>query len=122
MAVKDWAVGVNTKVLRDGTSWGEFAGFISDDTRSGKVKRRLAHSQTKRIFNVAINMTKTEYDLFHTWYVNDLSYGLYAFNFPKIDSEDKSILRPYRFTSDGAPQYSNTGGKIIKVTMQWEEV
>ena len=67
-------------------------------------------------------MNTAEYDDFHSWYVNDLKYGLYAFNFPRIDSTDKTVTRVYRFTSDGAPQYSNRSGKIIQATMKWEEV
>ena len=69
-----------------------------------------------------MHFTTAEYSYFRDWYLNDLRYGLYAFYFPRIDTEDKSVLRTYRFTAEGAPKYSNAGGNIISVSMEWEEV
>lgn len=116
-----WAEGVNTRVLRNGTSWQNICGFIEDETRSGKRKRRLYASQTKRQFSVKMNFNIEEYEIFNSWYENTLKYGLYPFAFPEIDGSADSGYRLYRFTSEGYPKYSNPSGNRIECIMQWEE-
>lgn len=118
MAVQ-WAEYVNQKVRRDGTSWGEIEGFISDPTLSGKQKRRMSASMAKRTFNVSFLFSYNEYLLFSNWYQNSIKYGTLSFEFPKIDGTGNA---EYRIASGGAPQYSNQSGKVIQCTMVWEEV
>lgn len=117
----DWIDGVNKRVQRNGTSWQDIQGFICDKTRSGKQKRRLSASQEKKQYNVSFIFNYKEYLLFSDWYRNTLRYGLHSFYFPKID-EINGDNTEYRFADGGSPQYENTSGKIIKVTMIWEEV
>lgn len=122
--VMKWADGVNKRVLRDGTSWQNNTQFIEDETRSGKRKRRMYATQTKRTFSVKMRLTEKEYHLFDDWFVNTLKHGFYAFAFPVIDNSNRDFMagKIYRFTNDGAPQYSNISGKLIDVSMKWEEM
>ena len=113
-----WDSHVNQLARRD-TTWSEITGFISDETLSGKTKRRMAHSLAKRPFSVTMIFTYDEYLYFSYWYKNTIKYGTLSFEFPKIDGSGNA---EYRFTSDGAPQYSQTSGKLITCTMGWEEV
>lgn len=115
-----WASGVNQNILRDGASWNTPANFIEDETRSGKRKRRLYATQSKRIWTITMHFTHTEYTTFDTWFKNDLKYGLYPFYFPAVDKSVNSN-KVYRFTPDGEPQYTNPSGKIVRCTMKWEE-
>lgn len=114
-----WATGVNQKVRREGTSWSEIEGFISDPTLSGKQKRRMHASMAKRQFTVSFLFNYNEYLLFSAWYQDDIKYGTLSFSFPKIDGAGDG---EYRIASGGAPQYSNQSGKQIQCTMTWEEV
>lgn len=118
MAVQWDVEHVNQKIRRD-TTWNEIQGFISDPTLSGKQKRRLAHSMTKRPFHVTMLFNYTEYQWFSRWYQEDLKYGTYSFEFPKIDGTGNS---EYRFAEGGEPSYSNEIGKLIRCSMSWEEV
>ena len=113
---------VNTKVLRNGTDWSEPVTIIEDKTRSGKVKRRLAFSSEKRKFQVAFTFTVTEYNAFREWFDVVLRKGMYSFNFPQIDSTDKTQMKEYRISKDGFPKYSNESGKLLKCSMTWEEL
>lgn len=120
--VKGWPSDVNKRILRDGTQWDNPTQFIEDETRSGKRKRRLYATQSKKSFSVKMRFTENEYHIFETWFEDILYSGLYSFNFPMIDSSGKTVSKIYRFTSDGAPQYSNPSGKYIDVSMKWEEM
>ena len=120
MAIQ-WDSNVNKRILRDGTSWSNIVGFKSDETRSGKTKRRSYHSQEKRQFSIKMRFTVEEYMYFSNWYKNTIKQGLYAFEFPKIDSISETLV-VYRFTTDGSPQFTNPSGDIIDCTMKWEEV
>lgn len=112
------------KVLRNGTNWSEIEGFIEDKTRSGKGKRRLSASQSKRQFNVKIRFKFEEQQRFSAWYQNECRYGLYSFGYPRIDEvgHNTSHIREYRFAKGGQPKYSNPSGNLIDCTMVWEEV
>ena len=68
-----------------------------------------------------MRFTVSEYETFDTWFNSTLKFGLYPFYFPKIDSTTGTNAI-YRFTSDGAPQYSNPSGKFIDCSMKWEEL
>lgn len=118
--IVDWASGVNTKILRSGTSWAEVPKYIEDVSRSGKVKRRMYHSQEKKPFAVTMRFTIEEYEDFTEWYnITDMA-GLYDFNFPQIDEEGHVTSKVYRFAT--APQYSNPNGDMIECSMGWYEV
>ena len=113
-----WCETVNQKVLKE-SSWSEVIGFLSDETLSGKTKRRYAHSLAKRPISVNMLFTYDEYEDFTYWYNNTIKRGTLSFIFPRIDGTGDA---EYRFASNGAPSYSNNSGKIIKCSMQWEEV
>lgn len=121
MAV-NWDSNVNTRVMRNGTDWSEPETIIEDKTRSGKPKRRLAFSSERRKFNVAFKFNTDEYSAFRTWFVDYLRKGMNSFNFPKVDSLDKTVMQEYLIAKGGFPKYSNESGKIIRCTMIWEEV
>ena len=93
--------------------------MISDETLSGKTKRRMAHSLAKRPFSVSMIFDYNEYTYFTVWYRDTIKRGTLDFNFPKIDGTGDAV---YRFTQNGAPQYSNESGDLIRCTMEWEEV
>lgn len=123
MTTINWKSEINSKVLRNGTSWNEICGFISDTTRSGKAKRRLAHSMGKRTFSVKMRFTIPEYELFKQWYRSDLLYGANSFIFPHAVDEVDGIenATEYRFTSGSSPKYTNNSADYIDVSMEWEE-
>lgn len=118
MAVQ-WSEHVNQKVRRDGSSWSEITGFISDKTLSGKTKRRMSASMAKRPFQVSFIFDLTEYQYFSAWYQSDLKFGTLSFAFPKIDG---SGTAEYRIAEGGAPSYTNTSGNKIQCSMSWEEM
>lgn len=121
--VMKWAEGVNKRILKDST-WQNNTQFIEDETRSGKRKRRMYATQSRRAFSVKMRFTESEYHIFDDWFSNTLKHGLYSFVFPVIDNSNRNLManKIYRFTNDGAPQYSNTSGKLIDVSMKWEEM
>ena len=116
-----WNPNVNTKVRRDGTSWSNVQGFITDKTRSGKPKRRYSNSMIKRPFSVSFIFSLEEYEIFEEWYNNTILKGTRSFLFPKIDSVSGKYVE-YQIADGGAPSYSNPSGKRIRCTMKWEEV
>lgn len=120
--IRSWPEGVNQRILRDGTSWQTQIQFIEDETRSGKRKRRLSATQGKRPFSVKMRLSENEYHLFDAWFTNNLKGGLYSFYFPVIDNSNLTTFKVYRFSKDGAPQYSNPSGKLVDVSMKWEEM
>jgi len=113
---QDWASNVNQKIRRD-TTWSEISGYISDETLSGKTKRRMAHSLAKRPFSVSMLLSYDEYTRFTQWYNSTIKKGTLSFNFPKIDGTGTA---EYRFTSP--PTYTNESGQLIRCSMDWEEV
>lgn len=117
-----WADGVNKKVRRSGTSWNDQCGFVEDETRSGKTKRRLSHTMEKRKFSVSFLFDYSEYVIFKQWFNDVTKKGFYSFMFPQIDVLGGGADTEYRFVSDGAPKYSNPNGSKIEVSMDWEEV
>lgn len=120
--IKNWAIGVNQRILRDDASWQNPVQFIEDETRSGKRKRRLYATQQKKTFSVKMRFSETEYHIFDEWFEHEICSGLYSFNFPAVDSSGKTVSKIYRFTTDGAPQYSNSSGNYVNVSMKWEEM
>lgn len=116
-----WDGRINTRVIREGTSWNDIEGFIEDKTLSGKTKRRLSASMTKRVFSVKFIFNLEEYELFQNWYKQSILYGSVSFLFPQIDTVGGDY-KEYRIASGGAPNYSNRSGRIIECTMTWEEV
>lgn len=96
-------------------------GFIEDETRSGKTKRRIAHSMAKRKYSVNLLVEHSEYLIFKDWYRNELKNGFHSFMFPAIDMIGGGADTEYRFAKDSAPQYSNSGGTKIEISMEWEE-
>lgn len=117
----EWASNVNQKVLRNGTSWNNIIGFKTDETRSGKTKRRSFHSQELRVFTIKMMFNVTEYELFIDWYINNIKQGLLSFNFPKVDAINGEMY-VYRFSKDGMPQFNNPTGDLIECVMKWEEL
>ncbi len=121
MANISFPSGVNQRILRDGAGWDSPANFIEDATRSGKRKRRLYATLQKRKYQIAMRFTHTEYVTFDAWFTSTLKYGLYPFEFPCID-QSSNTMKLYRFTPDGAPQYTNPSGIIVGCSMTWEEM
>lgn len=117
-----WAIGVNTRVLRSGSSWNFINGVVEDETRSGKKKRRLLASMGNKQYSVNMRFSPTEYTLFKNWYENSCRYGFFSFQFPKIDSTNSLEMAEYRFVAGSEPSFSNPSGTIIECSMQWEEV
>lgn len=113
---------VNTNILRDGSSWVDSSQFVEDTTRSGKTKRRLANTGSKRQFTVRQIFTYNEYITFKSWYQNTCRKGFFSFAFPAIDIKGTRTLNEYRFVSGTAPEYSNILGDKIECKMTWEEV
>lgn len=118
--IVNWASGVNTKILRNGTSWSEVQKYIQDQTRSGKIKRRMYHSQAKKTFSVKMRFTPTEYETFKVWFEDTLMNGLYDFNFKQIDQYGHTTDKVYRFST--VPQYNAVSGNNIEVSMEWLEL
>lgn len=114
--------GIRKRILRNGSSWGEVSGFKEDKTLSGKPKRIMCASMTKRPFLVKMLFTYDEYLIFTDWYNNTCYKGLYSFSFPTVDRFGVKSNKEYQFAAGSAPQYSNPSGKNIECTMQWEEV
>lgn len=117
-----WDSHVNTRVLRSSGSWKEPQSFIEDETRSGKRKRRLYKSMANREFSISMRFTLEEYEIFRVWYEVECRKGFNSFYFPKIDGDDKTLYALYRFVNGGLPNYKNVTGKIIEVSMRWEEL
>lgn len=116
-----WAEGVNKKVLRE-TTWGFEGGFISDETRSGKPKRRPSNSLGYDKYNVIMHFTIEEYEKFRQWFKNDLRRGALSFAFPRIDGQSEE-LREYQFYEpEETISFSNPDGDIIEASFVLEEV
>lgn len=110
-------------MLRNGTNWSERQGFIENETRSGKTKRRLAHYMGSRPFSVQFHFSPAEYQIFRDWYINTLLYGTRSFLFPAVDSiGNEGELKEYRIAEGNPPSYSNPFGDTIECNMEWEEV
>ena len=122
--IVDWYdTSYKNKVSRDGGGWEELEGFIEDETRSGKKKRRMAHYMGNRPFTLKITFKSVEdYENFHNWYQTVCLFGVNSFRYPKIDKDDSSVIAVYKFKKGGQPKYSNPSGKKIECSMEWEEV
>lgn len=121
MANIQWPAGVNKSVKMSGSSWAEKDAIIENETRSGKVKRRVYAEQVARQISITMHFSFLEYQRFHSWFEYTLFYGLYAFEFPEIIGDHKT-MKKYRFTKDGVPKYTNISATIIEAVMTWEEV
>lgn len=115
-----WPEGVNKFVLRD-SDWKLPEGFIEDETRSGKKKRRCAHTQKPETFKCVLHMTKEEYVLFKDWYNIACRRGTLSFPLPMIDGGKDAPEVEYQFAK-GDITASNPGGGVVKLTFTLEEV
>ena len=113
-----WPTGVNTKVLKEST-WDETIASISDETRCGVKKVRASETFAPITYNIKMRFTKTEYDTFREWFVANRR-GILPFYFP--DVEGTGVTKTYRFASGSKINYSNVSGKLIDVSMTFEEV
>jgi len=107
-------------VLKDGTNWSEVTGFIDEDTRSGKSRRRFNHYMGCRKFTISMRFTPSEYTLFTNWYNDTLLRGFFSFYFPMVDSVGRTSNKIYRFVN--APSYTNTKYNYVDCNMTWEQV
>lgn len=121
MIVKNYPEIINNRVLKNGTSWNFRKGFISDKTKSGKVKRRIANSMERQVYTLSINFPYEEYIIFNKWYEEELKNGVYPFYFDDIEKIE-SEKQVYQFTDDGCPQISNRYGNILSISMKWEKI
>lgn len=108
-----WPTGVNQTIINE-TTGGISEGIIKDSMRSGKAKRRMTSSSIPDTFNVAMLMTKAEWDIFEAWFKTSLRRGALSFAFPNITGTGTAEY----YTS--APSWSNVGGSILKISMTWE--
>jgi hypothetical protein len=106
-------------VLRS-SSWAAKPGVIADETRSGKLKVRMAHFKTPDRFSVIMHMTLPEYRVFASWWNNACRKGLYTFAYPKID-DNTGTLAEYQFDPESAIETKNTSGDNLEVSMNWLE-
>lgn len=115
-----WPEGVNKFVLRE-SSWSLPSGYIEDETKSGKKKRRASATMAPTTYKCTLHMTYTEYVWFKQWYMVACRKGTMSFALPAIDSKDESVEREYRFAGKGI-NVSNPGGDVVKLTFDLEEV
>lgn len=115
-----WPQGVNKYVLREST-WELPEGFLEDETRSGKKKRRYAHSQKPEVYKCVLHMTKDEYYIFKYWYNNNCRRGTLSFALPQIDGGVDAQEVEYQFSKESI-KVSNPGGDVIKLSFSLEEV
>lgn len=115
-----WPEGVNKHVLREST-WNLPSGFVEDETRSGKKKRRYASTQTPETYKCVLHMDKEEYEWFYLWYNVACRRGTLSFPLPRIDGGPNAPEVEYRFSKDGV-SVSNPGGGVVKLSFTLEEV
>lgn len=115
-----WPEGVNRDFLRD-TSWDLSCGFIKDQTRSGKPKRRAANSLAPDTLSCILHMRQSEYDLFEYWFKHDCRRGAISVALPKINGINKNDIREYVFSSEKIA-VNNIGGDVVEVKFDLEEV
>lgn len=115
-----WPEGVNKYVLREST-WELPEGFLQDETRSGKRKRRYAHSQKPEVYKCVLHMSKEEYYRFKDWYNIACRRGTMSFPLPRIDGGKDANEVEYQFTKESI-KVSNPGGDVIKLSFSLEEV
>lgn len=115
-----WPEGVNKFVLRD-SDWDLPEGFIEDETRSGKKKRRNSHTQKPETFKCVLHMSKEEYVWFKKWYNTACRRGTLSFPLPMIDGGKGAQEVEYQFAKGGI-KVSNPGGGVVKLTFTLEEV
>jgi hypothetical protein len=106
-------------VLR-ATTWDAPLGIIADQTRSGKLKRRINHVATPGSFNVVMHMTLPEYRIFRAWWVNTNRKGFYSFAYPRLNDTTGDLVA-YEFAPDTNPSIQNTSGDNLEISMHWME-
>lgn len=119
--IVEWASGVNQRVMR-ASDWTFPVKVIEDTTRSGKPKRRMAHTFARKKISIVMKFKEEEYRQFITWFELELLSGANYFYFPRVDSSDSSDIGVYCISADSSVKGINESGKIIKVQMTWEEV
>ena len=115
-----WPEGVNKYVLRE-SNWELPNGYIEDTTKSGKKKRRAAHSQKPEVYKCVLHMTKTEYGYFKDWYNIACRRGVMSFLIPRIDGGEDAPDVEYQFAGENI-SVSNVGGDVVKLSFSLEEV
>ena len=115
-----WPEGVNKFVLREST-WELPNGYIEDTTKSGKKKRRAAHSQKPETYKCVLHMTQQEYIWFKDWYNIACRRGVMSFPLPMIDGGLDAPEVEYQFSGDNI-SVSNAGGDVVKLSFSLEEV
>lgn len=113
----DWAEGVNKQIKR-GSNWELPSGVILEETRSGKRKSRPAEQLLPKPFSVDMIFSYNEYLIFEAWFTTKLRNGALTFKFPDVITG--LVDREYRII--GNPSFDNPSGKLIKCSMEWEEV
>ena len=114
-----WPDEIRKRVLRDST-WDFASGTVADETRCGRRRVRPALQLQPDGFTVSMNMTHDEYMVFKYWYKVSLRKGALTFAYPQIDAINGGN-KEYRFVPSTKPAFDNPGGKIVHVSMQWEE-
>ena len=107
------------RVLRS-SSWETAPVFISDQTRSGKLKVRATHVKIPDGFSIIMHMTLPEYRVFRAWWKNTCRKGVYTFAYPRVDDNTGELVE-YQFEPDASPSVLNTSGDNLEVTMRWLE-
>ena len=115
-----WPEGVRQRVARE-TTWDDPTGTVSDQTRCGRRKVRPALALQPESFKVTINLRYSEYIIFKNWFRRTLRRGALSFGYPQLDVSGGEIVE-YRFVPGSSISYSNTSGRNVKATMEWEEV
>lgn len=108
-------------VIRRQTTWSYPTKVISEETRSGINKTRMAHTAAPKTFNVTLLMDAENAEIFDNWFENSDLSGLYPFYLKQIDRVDGQT-RVYRFAKDTNIDWTNVGGKMLEATFSLEEV
>ncbi len=105
-------------ILRS-SSWNTEMGVIADQTRSGKMKTRIAHVNKPMRFTITMHMTLDEYRLFDTWFRLNCRKGFYTFAYPKVNDNSGTLVE-YRFVPTSSFGIVNTSGDNLEISMEWE--
>lgn len=114
-----WPAGVNARARR-GTSGQSPVGVKADETRCGRKKTRPSSQLAPKTFDVQMVFTLEEFRLFRAWFDGPCMRGAMSFAFPRIDDDTGDPVE-YRFAAGSSWSWSNESGRIVRVTMQWEE-
>ncbi len=116
-----WPSSVPFRIQQDSYARAPQSNVLRTDTATGPARQRRRYTAVPKNLSGVIQMTKTEYDTFETWFFNTIDSGALSFTMPN-PSDDGDTDITARFKGPDSMTVSNDGPIYWNVSVELEEL